>query len=92
MSKKLYKIKVLGKVQGVYFRQSTKIQALQIGVSGWVKNLDDGSVFIHAEGNESQLNELVDWCKRGSATAKVDKVEIVEISPASGFETFYIEK
>jgi acylphosphatase len=89
---RLYKIKVSGKVQGVYYRQSTKVFALEIGIKGWVKNQDDGSVLIHAEGREDQLKALLIWCQQGSPASKVEKVEVLEVTIGTGFETFYIEK
>ena len=54
-------IVVLGKVQGVYFRQSTRQQALALGVSGWVRNRNDGSVEVVAEGPEAAIERFVAW-------------------------------
>ena len=56
---------VKGKVQGVYYRQSTKEQALQLGVKGYVQNQQDGSVYLVAQGSKEQVYNLINWCKRG---------------------------
>jgi acylphosphatase len=71
-------IKVIGKVQGVFFRASTKAVADQMGIKGFVKNEKDGSVFIEAEGDSTFLEMFVDWCKEGPEKAKVESVEVVD--------------
>jgi len=67
---------VYGLVQGVWFRASTKDEADRLGVSGWVKNLPDGSVEAVFEGEKKKVEEIVGWCYRGPSGAKVSKVEI----------------
>ncbi len=86
---KHYNITVSGKVQGVFYRASTKQKALALGVKGFVKNMPDGTVYIEAEGTYSQLNELIDWCKQGP---KFSKVENVHYSPGelNAFDDFEI--
>lgn len=69
------KIQCFGRVQGVFFRASTVEQAAKIGIKGWVRNEADGSVLIHAEGNEAQLAELIAWCKIGPEKAVVNEVK-----------------
>lgn len=71
-------IKVIGKVQGVFFRASTKAVADQIGIKGKVKNEKDGSVSIEAEADDTSLSIFLDWCKEGPEKAKVEKVEVSE--------------
>ena len=56
-------IVVKGKVQGVFFRASTREKAESIGVNGSVRNLPDGSVQIEAEATRDQLNRLIEWCR-----------------------------
>jgi acylphosphatase len=63
--KLLYKIHVSGFVQGVGFRWSTVREARKRGITGYVKNLPDRSVFIEAEGSEEQLKAFIEWCKEG---------------------------
>ncbi len=62
---------VKGKVQGVFFRQSTSEKARELGITGTVRNLPDGSVAIIATAEKSQLDKLVDWCKQGPSRAVV---------------------
>ncbi len=68
-----------GRVQGVFFRQSTADQARLLGLTGWVANQDDGSVKVEAQGPEEQLESLIIWCKKGPPSARVDDVELVWI-------------
>lgn len=83
-----YRIRVKGKVQGVFYRSTAQAKAKELGLSGWVKNEEDGSVLIEAEGEEQKLLKLVDWCKEGPGAAVVNDVEYNEIEPkgANGFE------
>lgn len=71
-------VRVFGKVQGVYFRQSVLQQALDLGIEGLVMNEPDGSVFIVAKGPEKILNELVSFCRKGPERALVKHVHIEE--------------
>lgn len=71
-------IKVTGKVQGVFFRASTKAVADQMGVKGLVKNQKDGSVYIEAEGSATILDLFLDWCKEGPEKAVVENVEVAD--------------
>ncbi|MCL4641277.1 MULTISPECIES: acylphosphatase [Olivibacter] len=69
-------ITVFGKVQGVFFRAATKAVANQLKVTGFVKNLPDGSVYIEAEGDAFGLENFLEWCHEGPEHAVVEKVEI----------------
>lgn len=62
-------------MHGVFFRQSTLEEAKKLGLKGTVQNLPDGSVEIHAEGDEKKLEELIVWCKNGPQHATVDGVK-----------------
>jgi acylphosphatase len=73
----LAKLKIHGRVQGVFFRQSTREKARELGLSGWVKNMPDGTVEALAAGPEGGVNELIAWCKHGPAYARVDRVDVV---------------
>ena len=68
-------ITVTGKVQGVFFRSSTKAVADQLGIKGQISNEPDGSVYIEAEGDKVALEMFLDWCKEGPEHAKVISVE-----------------
>jgi acylphosphatase len=67
---------VHGRVQGVFFRASTQKVAEGLGLVGWVKNCHDGSVEIHAEGNQAKLEELIQWCRRGPTMASVSNIDL----------------
>ena len=70
---------VLGKVQGVYFRHSARLEARRLGVRGVARNLPDGSVEILAEGPPGAVEELRAWLQRGPTQARV--TEVREITP-----------
>lgn len=76
---KALQIIVSGKVQGVFYRASTKAVADQIGVKGIVRNLPNGTVFIEAEADEFSLKDFIEWCKEGPDDAEVEDVIINEI-------------
>ena len=81
---------VTGRVQGVFFRQSTRVMAIKNDVGGWVRNLDDGRVEILAEGEESNIDALADWCKTGPANSRVDEFELYEEHSTAEFENFEV--
>ena len=81
-------IVVLGRVQGVYFRQSTRKKALALGVSGWVRNRNDGSVEVVAEGPEAAIERLVEWCGTGPEMAQVSALERIDEVPVGIPEGF----
>ena len=84
-----FQITVFGKVQGVWFRKGTQIQAQKLGLNGHVQNKQDGSVLIHAYGEEAQLKKLQEWCKDGTPHAKVERIEVTEI-PFKNLQEFSI--
>jgi acylphosphatase len=67
---------VSGKVQGVFFRSSTKDVAEELGISGWVRNLDDGRVEAVFEGEKEEVDKMVEWCRNGPEYARVTGVEV----------------
>ncbi len=75
---KHFKISVTGRVQGVWFRQSTLEKAQELGLAGTVKNMPDGSVGIEAEGSEEALKKLIEWCGEGPDHASVENVVYAE--------------
>ena len=82
---------VTGKVQGVFFRQSTKEKAIALGLTGKVMNQADGTVQIVATGSSESLDLLTGWCKQGPPKAIVKSV-ILEKIPLQVFEKFVIER
>ena len=81
---------VQGFVQGIWFRASTKDEANRVGVTGWVRNLPDGSVEAVFEGKKKNVEVIVNWCHRGPSGAKVDKVEIAWEQFTSEFGDFEV--
>ena len=80
---------VKGKVQGVFFRATTKKQADSLGIKGWVRNLPTGEVEAFLEGEEKNLNEMLLFCKEGPQGSQVDDIEIEEQTP-EGLKEFEI--
>ena len=90
VEKLLYKIRIKGYVQGVGFRWSAAREAKNLGITGFVKNLSNGSVYIEAEAEEEQLKDFVEWCKKGPDFCSVESVE-TESFPAANYREFRIE-
>lgn len=83
---------VKGKVQGVYFRASTKAVADQLGVKGFVLNQPDGTVYLEAEGDTIALDLLLDFCDEGPAGSEVTGVEVTETTELKHFKNFEVIK
>jgi len=79
---------VSGRVQGVYYRASTRDAAREHGVDGWVRNLDDGRVEAVFEGESDAVEAMCEWCETGSRAANVEAVDVTMESPdcLDGFE------
>ena len=80
---------VSGRVQGVYFRASTREQALRLGLSGHARNLDDGRVEVLAFGEDEAVEALARWLQQGPPTARVAAVErfaVGLVAPVEGFD------
>lgn len=76
--KKHFNIGIFGRVQGIFYRATAKEQAENLGITGFARNESDGSVYIEAEGEESQLNKFLKWCYLGPTMAQVEKVIVTE--------------
>lgn len=76
--RKHWNIRVIGEVQGVFFRYSSKEKAEEFGIAGFTRNEADGSVYIEAEGEEDALRTFLEWCRRGPGSASVSNVESSE--------------
>lgn len=89
MNKKCIKALISGRVQGVFFRESTRQQAVPLGISGHAKNLPDGRVEIIAYGLIQHVDLLIEWLQHGPQNARVDSVQIQELDniPPTGFHT-----
>jgi acylphosphatase len=75
---KHYTAYISGKVQGVFYRVSTKEKAEELGLKGIVENLPDGRVYLEAEGEENKLEQLMEWCRKGPKNAMVEDVFVEE--------------
>ena len=84
-------ITVAGIVQGVYYRQSTKAQATEAGITGEIKNNTDGTVGIIATGEEDKLEAFIAWCNQGPETAVVSTVKVKDLE-LQNFNAFRIVK
>lgn len=82
--------KVFGLVQGVNFRFSVSKLAKELNLIGWVKNREDGSVEVLAQGGEVNLQKLISFLKKGPSLAKVDEVKIIWSQPLTKFKDFFI--
>lgn len=76
MTKVRAELKIQGRVQGVFFRQSTKETADRLGLTGWVRNSLDGTVEAVFEGETTAVNQAVEWCRQGPAAARVHDVRV----------------
>lgn len=83
-------VRVSGRVQGVWFRQSTKQTAEKFGVTGWVRNNPDHSVEAIFEGKREAVQAVIDWCQYGPELAQVDDLQI-DWQPTTGeFDSFRV--
>lgn len=84
------KIKVFGRVQGVFFRHSSRIKAKELKLNGYVKNLEDGSVEIVIQGEDGAIENFIIWARKGPFLAKVERIEIESVKSTKQFDDFYI--
>ncbi|MBN2225548.1 MAG: acylphosphatase [Deltaproteobacteria bacterium] len=85
------RIRVSGRVQGVFFRQTTAEEANRLGVGGWVRNLPDGDVEAVIEGPSRDVDRLIAWCHHGPPAARVDDVSISWETATGQFARFNIQ-
>jgi len=83
-------IHITGKVQGVFFRQSSREKAIQLDIRGTVENLPDGSVYILAAGENEAIEAFIEWCNIGPARAEIAEAKWEEQPLNTGFRDFYI--
>lgn len=81
---------ISGKVQGVWYRDATQKEAERQGVTGWVRNLDDGRVEAVFEGESSAVDAMVAWCNEGPPNARVADVQAEEGDARGEFDDFRI--
>lgn len=75
------RVRIQGVVQGVYYRASARDEAQRLGLTGWVRNTDEGDVLLEAQGPADRLDALVAWCWKGPPAARVDDVAVTWLEP-----------
>jgi acylphosphatase len=83
-------VRVSGQVQGVFFRDSTRQKAEELGLAGWVKNLPDGRVEAVFEGPSESVREMVRWCEEGPQQASVETVDTDFEGPGEDLRGFEV--
>jgi acylphosphatase len=86
------RVKITGRVQGVYYRASMLQEAQKHGLTGWVTNCPDGSVEAVAEGARDKIEQLIAWCKSGPPGARVTNVDVRWETPEHAFRGFTIAR
>ncbi|MBK6521236.1 MAG: acylphosphatase [Bacteroidia bacterium] len=86
-----YNIFIKGKVQGVRYRATAQAKAHELNLTGFIRNLIDGTVYVEAEGEQESLSKFIDWCYLGSPRAKVSEVNSEE-GELKNFRTFEVRK
>ena len=81
---------VTGRVQGVSFRYHTDRQAQRLGLTGWIRNADDGSVHLEVQGEPDKVESLLRWLETGPSQARVDDVMVSEMEPDPDEEIFRV--
>jgi len=85
-------LKIYGRVQGVFFRSETQKKAQQLNLKGWVRNEPDGTVFAVVQGDNDQIQQLLEWCKEGPDAAKVENIDIMpNPNPSEQYRDFSIK-
>ncbi|WP_079505425.1 acylphosphatase [Mesobacillus jeotgali] len=82
---------VSGEVQGVGYRYYTQMKAIQFGITGWVRNLQEGGVEILASGPKAELEKFIDEVRRGNPFSTVDHIEVNEIKNIESYKSFAIK-
>ena len=82
---------IQGQVQGVFYRRGAQREAQRLGLTGFVRNESDGSVYAEAEGSAEKVGEFIRWCRKGPSNARVEDVKIEElvVRGDEGFEVRY---
>jgi acylphosphatase len=76
------RVRIRGHVQGVFFRAEAGARAESLGLAGWIRNAEDGTVEAVFEGDEARVESMVSWCRRGPSGARVEGVDVVREEPS----------
>lgn len=85
------RVVVRGRVQGVAFRWTARERARELAVGGWIRNLSDGRVEAHVEGDPGNVERMLAWLERGPSGARVDAVEVEDVA-ATGAPGFTVTR
>lgn len=86
----IYKVRIYGSVQGVGFRYFVKNTADALGLKGWVKNCDDGSVELSVEASSCEIDHFADVIEKGNGHSRVECIDMIESPPSGHFNRFEI--
>ncbi len=86
------KLRISGRVQGVCYRWYTRDMAVELGLTGWVRNRPDGTVELVAEGERDRLEQLLGWCRRGPDLARVTDIQAEWEQGTGEFQQFSIRQ
>lgn len=88
---KRIRVIISGIVQGVFFRGAARRAAADLNLTGWVRNMEDGRVEALLEGEDADVDKMIEWCKTGPPAARVEKVVTTEEHYTGGFHDFTIK-
>lgn len=91
MDQQRWHLYIEGRVQGVYYRASAKYKAIELGLTGYARNMPDGTVEIVAEGKDGALEQLLDWCWQGPVGAEVKHIRCEKAPADAYYEDFQIK-
>jgi len=87
---KTVSVRVHGRVQGVYFRASARVEGERLGLRGWARNASDGSVALHLQGDPAAVDAMLVWCREGPPAARVSRVEVADATADEGSTGFEV--
>jgi len=90
MSKVRVHLVIRGRVQGVWYRQSTMETANRLGLTGWARNCPDGSVEAVFEGEKAGIDQAIEWCRQGPPAARVSEIDVEWQDFSNEFTSFGI--
>ena len=90
VAERCLRCRVEGRVQGVFFRASARLEAVRLGLVGSAQNLDDGSVEVIAQGPPDAVAELVAWLWQGPKLSDVSSVTLIDLEPSAARRNFSI--
>lgn len=92
MASKACAVRVLGRVQGVFYRASSQAAARELGIVGWARNQADGSVAMHVQGRSDAVEAMLAWARKGPPGARVNDIEVTPAEVDAGLEDFEIRR